>query len=219
MFDGVYEGSKAEQLENRILILGESHYSKDGNANFKTGSVLCNYKNNPQEGKYCFFHKIAESFGIDFPKAEVEKEFEEFWDNVYFGNYVEKLCGIKDGKAEKYIKDHREQYNKHLFEFINGNDIRKVFVFSRLVYNNLPSYNKKHIDEEKLGNENEKTLNGKRDWIARCKYKSGCQHKYTTIILNNDVEVYNMRHPSSRCGFDADNYKDVLGKVFGDLIK
>ena len=62
MFKGVYEGKNAKHQSKRILILGESHYDKDGYNDFTTDSVVQNFYSNPGEKKYQFFHKIAKCF-------------------------------------------------------------------------------------------------------------------------------------------------------------
>ena len=46
MFKGAYEGENAKYQNKRILILGESHYDKDGYDNFTTKSVIENYNLN-----------------------------------------------------------------------------------------------------------------------------------------------------------------------------
>ena len=135
MFKGVYEGENAKYQNKRILILGESHYDKDGYDNFTTKSVIENYHLNPNEKKYNFFHKIAQCFSVK--TNDIDKEFESFWNNVYFANYVDGLCGIGDSKAKILIKNNKEKYNNELFEFINKNEIDIVFVFGRTVYNNI----------------------------------------------------------------------------------
>ena len=50
----------------------------------------------------------------------IDDEFESFWNNVYFANYVDGLCGIGDSKAKILIKNNKEIYNNELFEFINN---------------------------------------------------------------------------------------------------
>ena len=147
MFKGVYEGKKAKCQNKRILILGESHYDKDGYDNFTTKSVIENYHLNPNEKKYNFFHKIAQCFSVN--TNDIDKEFECFWSNVYFANYVDELCGIGDSKAKSLIENNKKEYNNELFEFININKIDIVFIFGRTVYNNLPSYSKNKATTEK----------------------------------------------------------------------
>lgn len=36
MFKGEYKGKNVEELNKKVLILGESHYSNDGNDNLTT---------------------------------------------------------------------------------------------------------------------------------------------------------------------------------------
>ena len=102
MFKGEYQGTKVDELSKKILVLGESHHSSDENDDFTTNWVITtNYRNSPKESKYQFFHKIAQSFNID--TDDINDEFSEFWDYVYFGNYIGKLCGIKDRRAKKFL--------------------------------------------------------------------------------------------------------------------
>ena len=103
MFKGVYEGKNAKHQSKRILILGESHYDKDGYNDFTTDSVVQNFYSNPGEKKYQFFHKIAKCFFENV--KDIDDEFESFWNNVYFANYVDGLCGIGDSKAKILIKN------------------------------------------------------------------------------------------------------------------
>lgn len=210
MFKGVYEGENAKYQNKRILILGESHYDKDGYDNFTTKSVIENYHFNPNEKKYNFFHKIAQCFSVN--TNDIDKEFECFWSNVYFANYVDELCGIGDSKAKNLINNNRKKYNNELFEFINKNEIDIVFVFGRTVYNNLPSYSKNENTAEKQPNLDNGNLfvGSKIDFISHCVYLKGEQHKNAETELNRDIHIYGLRHPSARCGFNAENYKPYL---------
>lgn len=226
MYNGVYEGNndKVKLLNKKILILGESHYSKDENCDFTTDSVIKNYHDNPKESKYHFFHKIAQSFNID--TNDIDTEFSEFWDYIYFGNYIHDLCGINDKRAKNFLgkKAYRKECNNKLFDFINNNNIEIVFVFSRLTYNNLPGFSKKHKKDENLENADNGNLTvGKskeyRDWISHCKYLANIEHPNVDVILNKDIEVYGMRHPSARGGYRIENYCNILGELFEDFKK
>lgn len=220
MYKGVYEGSHTSSLKKKILILGESHYSKDENNDFTTESVINNYKkyfcNSKEYQKYQFFHKIAQSFNID--KDNTADEFSEFWDYVYFGNYIPDLCGIKDNRAKNHVKKegNRKKYNNELFDFINNNDIDVVFVFSRLTYNNMPSLSKKHIKQENLKNADNGDIRiGRyRDYIKHCKYLANVEHPNVDVLLNRNIDVYGLRHPSAWGGYKIENYSNVLGKLF-----
>lgn len=210
MFKGVYEGENAKYQNKRILILGESHYDKDGYDNFTTKSVIKNYHLNPNEKKYNFFHKIAQCFSVN--TNDIDKEFECFWNNVYFANYVDELCGIGDSKAKSLIENNKKEYNNELFEFINKNKIDIVFVFGRTVYNNLPSYSENKATTEKqpdLDN-GDLSVGNRRDFVNCCIYLKDEPHENTDIKLNKDVHVYGLRHHSTRCGFNAENYKPYL---------
>ena len=53
----------AKHQSKRILILGESHYDKDGYNDFTTKSVIENYHLNPNEKKIqLFFIKLLNAF-------------------------------------------------------------------------------------------------------------------------------------------------------------
>ncbi len=211
MFEGEYKGKNVGELNKKVLILGESHHGEVDT----TDSVVKDYHKKP---KYQFFHKIAQSFNVD--KDNVDDEFSGFWDYVYFGNYIHVPCGIKDNQAKNFLSENRKECNNKLFDFINNNEIDVVFVFSRLAYNHLPSLSQKHKNDEKLSNADNGTLkvNTKRDWIARCKYLANIEHKNVDVLLNRDIIVYNMRHPST-IGYQPENYSDVLGELLEDLKK
>lgn len=217
MFKGEYKGKNVERLNKKVLILGESHHGEVDT----TVSVVKDYHNFPQKKEYQFFHKIAQSFNVD--KDDVDDEFSEFWDYVYFGNYIDKSCGIGDSKAKNFLSENenRKKCNNKLFDFINNNNIDVVFVFSRLAYRHLPSLSQKHKNDEKLSNADNGNLKvgTSRDWIACYRYLANIEHKNVDVVLNRDITVYNMRHPSARCGYRVENYIDVLGKLFEDLKK
>ncbi len=210
MFKGVYEGKNAKYQSKRILILGESHYDKDGYNDFTTDSVVQNFYSNPREKKYQFFHKIAKCFFENV--KNIDDEFECFWNNVYFANYVDELCGIGDSKAKNLIKSNRKKYNNELFEFINKNEIDIVFVFGRSVYYNLPNYSKnKTVTEKQPDLDNGNIFVGsRRDFISHCVYLKCEQHKNVKTVLKRNVHIYGLRHPSAQCGFNVENYKPYL---------
>ena len=161
-----------------------------------------------------YSRKIKEMFiAVALEQKYTKQEILEFYlNNVYFANYVDGLCGIGDSKAKILIKNNKEIYNNELFEFINKNEIDIVFVFGRTVYNNLPSCSKNKTAAEKqpdLDNGN-LFVGKKRDFIRHCVYLKGEQHKNAKTMLKRDVHVYGLRHPSARCGFNAENYKPYL---------
>lgn len=221
MYNGVYEGNKVKLLNKKILILGESHYLTNENKIDATADVINDgYRKAPNNQSYLFFHKIAQSFNVN--TNNIDKEFSEFWDFFYFGNYVPVPCGVNNDKAKNYISANRTKCNHQLFDYINNNEIDIVFVFSRLTYNNLPSYSRKHIKQEKLKDADNGNLTvGKskecRDWISHCKYLANIEHPNVDVILSKDIEVYGMRHPSARSGYRIENYCNILGELFEDL--
>ncbi len=74
MYKGVWQGSNIPK-DNRILILGESHYGDEVlDADLTTASVIQTYlednKNNTRKNWAQFFDKIAGSFGYGKEQAE-----------------------------------------------------------------------------------------------------------------------------------------------------
>lgn len=181
MYKGIFKGNNLTENHN-ILILGESHHGMEEHID-TTESVVTNYFRNPNKACYKFFDKIVTCFGFTPDEREV------FWNKVWFGNYVDKSCGVKTSKAKNLISEHRDTYNRELFEFVNENNIDVIFCFSRLVYNNLPD----NASREKFDVPN---AGGKRDYINKTVYKSGIIPN-SVIELNNQLVVYGFRHPSA----------------------
>ena len=222
---GVFHGKYANKRKDRILILGESHHvstdkdvatNKDPGkrATYSTQSVLEEYLQNyntctgkGRKASFQFFDKIVRTFGID-----PETSRSEFWDQVYFGNYIDVLCGIGDNFAKSQIKadENRQKYNDQLFAFVNDHNISHIFCFSILSYRNLPSL--------VSGEEEECTELGKQGkcnvYLYRCLYKAGIARNNTSIVLENDLKVFGIRHPSAKGGYPLDLFvKEVSGKI------
>lgn len=229
MHHGVFKGVNSSDRARRILILGESHHisktDKDNMeagkpATYTTSSVVNAHIKGINTSSLEFFRKIGKSFGY---KMETEEDRESFWSNVYFGNYIEVLCGIKDSAAKRILKEkkgnktNRETYNDTLFKFVNDNGIDIVVCFGRLVFDNLPSLNRDHFDEEnpkKNGKIKEGIKIGKsNDYIGKCIYLPNIDHKNTKVILEKRLEAYSLRHPSAAGGYNPENYVDVLKKL------
>ena len=199
MHQGVFKGNNLVENCN-ILILGESHHHTEKNdINYTTEKVVKDYFCNPNDRDYKFFDKIAACFGY------LEKDRETFWNKVYFGNYVDESdCGIKTDRAKKLIEQNNQMYNKKLFEFVNQNEIDIIFCFSRLVYKQFPLRHKSvYFEVPKTGK--------KSDWINRVVYKPGIRLVGDTVLKKN-LTVYGFRHPSARCGFCSEHYKNYLQK-------
>ncbi|MDE6724279.1 MAG: hypothetical protein K2J79_01625, partial [Ruminiclostridium sp.] len=168
MYRKEFKGKYAEDQKVRILILGESHHWSDEDNNkseeerqekentyttFKVvNNYLENYNNhfgNDRDRAYRFFEYIVRTFDID-----PEEQRNDFWNRVYFGNYIDRLCGVRNDAAKKLLKieENRKKYNEQLFSFIREKEIDIVFCFSRKVYNHLPALendDKEEVDEEK----------------------------------------------------------------------
>lgn len=200
-----------------ILILGESHHiSKTDKvdmtsgikASYSTKDCIIDYLSNPEKQNYLIFDKIVKSFGFN-----PDEEREKFWHSVCFGNYVNVLCGVGDSTAKNMIKENRINYNNELFTFINRYNISTIFCFSINVYDNgLPSLNKNSIElceKKAIGKFNDKNV-----YIRRCLYCANEKHDNVDIILNNNLDVYGIGHPSSQGGYSAELMQTALkGKI------
>lgn len=229
MHHGIYIGNNVANKTKRILILGESHHiSKTDKENMELGTpatytteqivkgYISNGANTKETQSLKFFEKIGNSFNS---RMETQSDREAFWSNVCFGNYIDVLCGIKDGKAATILKienegiKNRQKYNDDLFKFVNDNEIDIVVCFGRLVFDNLPSLNKKHFAEE---NDKDRIKiiksNVEIDYIGKCVYLPDITHKHTSIALNRRIEVYGLKHPSAY-GFNPKNYVEVLKEL------
>ncbi len=219
MHKGVFIGKHAAEQKKKVLILGESHHVGDYNrdclgqeAEYTTESVIReDYYRDPYNPKYRIFDKIIKSFGYD---PELPGARENFWETVYFGNYIPVLCGIKTGNAAELLEnaENRRQYNNHLFEFANEKGIDVIFCFSRLVYKKLPEFSEdakvrafEQVDSIKCGK-----IGKVDDRIDRCRYCADSEHTAVDVLLNKSLTVFGMRHPSSGGGFKPSNYADKL---------
>lgn len=205
MHKGEFKGEQAENQEVKILILGESHYwGEDKKEEDKlTSKVVETYLKkynsrirSERDRSYRFFENIVQAFGIDPEKRT------DFWNRVWFGNYIDEPCGIRDSKATKLLKKagKREDLNRQLFKFIEENKINIVFCFSRKVYDKLPPL--------ELAGDKETTRN-KTDShrLSECVYDAG-QREYVSAFLSNPVTIYGLKHPSQ--GFSYRKYQDPL---------
>lgn len=202
MFKGVFIGKNATKQTKRILILGESHYEENGKIE-DTKSVIkyiC-LDGNLKDGR--FFENVLRTFGYE----TTPKQRTEFWNKVYFGNYVEELCGKGiNNTAEDKIKRNREKYNNSLFDFINKNQIDIVFCFSRLVSNNLPDINK---------NEKESYPITGKFYLSKREYLPQCSHKHTECKLLKSLTVYGLKHASAY--YNYSNYRNYFLSIRDDL--
>lgn len=217
MYHGVYEGTAAAAQPKKILILGESHHGDGpedvGKAGeFQTKDVVESYLSpkNGTEPWHQFFQKIAQSFGIDTGRDK-DKEKELFWSKIFFGNYVNVLCGIKDGMAKKLMDQNKKTYNQELAEFVNRQQIDTIFCFGIEVFDHLP------------GDHYAGILPGEdRDTVADKKFKgnkrlalAGYLCDPLPELFDHPVRIYGMYHPSYP-GFSPKPYVEYLKPVFED---
>lgn len=209
MYQGVW-CPKNENLSPKILILGESHYGDVGTQGQKSTGLTKDVVESFLSGKVKdqwkeFFYKIAISFGY---KRDIN-EIADFYNRVYFGNYVDVLCDVGTAnEAKKYIWDNRIDYNNELFEFCNKNEIDIIICFSKEVHNALPKlelYGEKNWEKE-IGIIGE---DKRRNLAMKTRYKKGNRVE-CKIALKKDLLVYGIRHPSSLGGYKADQVYDFL---------
>lgn len=211
MSPGEWKGTNVTN-KHGVLILGESHYGhsdlcsyNEQKPSYNTYEVVEEYLDHRLKSLGSarwdrFFDNIAGSFGYS------KMECKDFYDKVWFGNYVPVLCGIgKYNKAKYFMKEHRDEYNDELFKFINENKIETVICFSIATYWNLPSSCDKDESEEILI----PSTDGKRNIIYKYKYAAMIERNGCSIVLDEPLLVYGVRHPSARSGFipqDVYNY-------------
>lgn len=140
-------------------------------------------------------------------------EKDVFFQKVFFGNYVEKLCWKKDDTASSLIKEknNRTIYNNSVFRFVNENNIKTIVCFSKLVFNNLPSMN---YEMEEIWEDDKTVMIGsKKSVYSHCLYKAGASHNYCDVILDEDLLVLSLRHPSAGCGYSVEKAKEYLSGI------
>lgn len=218
MYRGEFTGKCANNQNVSILILGESHHWSDDDYNkleeerrkkeecYTTAEVveryLENYNNNTGKNRdraYRFFENIVRTFGVDPNENRTV-----FWNRVYFGNYIDQLCGVRDTTAKKLlnIEENRKRYNEQLFSFIRRTGIDIVFCFSRRAYDHLPTL--ENDDREELGEKN----NTHR--LNKLIYCSG-DRKTISEFLTKSVIIYGLRHPSQ--GYSYNKYQDIINVI------
>lgn len=208
MHHGVFEGQKAKDQPVRILILGESHYwgenkKEEDKLTTKVVQTYLEQYNSPNRSErdraYRFFDYIVRTFGID---AELHRD--TFWNNVYFGNYIDEPCGIRDSKATKILKKpgKSEELNRQLFQYIEENKIDVVFCFSRRVYYALPHLEKQDSENETDGNDAHR--------LERRTYYPGSRENLH-INLDKPVTFYGLRHTSQ--GFSYRKYQERIADI------
>lgn len=214
MSPGEWKGENV-LIRNGVLILGESHYGhtedtigKGIEPEYKTSEVVEEYLRHRSQydgsAKWDrFFDNIAASFGY------TKEECGDFYNKVWFGNYVPVLCGIGEtNTAKSFMKKCRTDYNNQLFSFINDNEISTVVCFSKSSYWNLPDSNSVDtcIDIEIP------STDGKRNVIHKYQYVSGIERNGCEVILEKPLLVYGIKHPSSRSGYNPRDVYDVFIK-------
>lgn len=220
MHKGAYIGAHAAAQPKKILILGESHHGDGPEDMGKPGKLLTSevverYLSQKSGTEPClqFFRKIALSFGIDTGRdKDAEKEW--FWDKVFFGNYVDVLCGIQDGAAERMMKRNKETYNRELAAFSNRHQIDAVFCFGLRVFDCLPGDHYAGILPSKDGD----TAAGKKFEANRRIELAGYLCEPSAELFDHPVRIYGITHPS-RPGFSPKPFAAYLKPIFEECCK
>ena len=191
----------------RVLILGESHYDDNNfgeKVSFPTSGVVERYFEARHKWSQ-FFDKMAASFGYEKENAR------EFFEKVYFGNYIDVVCGIGDKNAKRYADLNRDTYNSEWFEFINQNGIDIVVCFSKLVYNHFPSLNESTPFETE-GKDYVGDVGGKANYVEYCSYAAETEHRHCSVKLAKTLRVYGICHPSAKGGYDSEQIYGFVSK-------
>lgn len=204
MHPGVWIGENFKTAAKKMLILGESHYDTSNEQDnvekvvYTTRNVIETYL---REHKRDFFTKIAKSFGY-----ESDEEISKFYNLVCFGNYVNILVPKGLGKGKIFIEENKKTYNKELFDFCVNISIDIIACFSIKTYWNLPSEGEGQ-GTETITREDNKSLKT-RKWL----YKKGTLEN-GLMILDKDLLVYGICHPSWAGGYDAKlEYENYISK-------
>lgn len=210
MNKGVWKGNNI--VENRILILGESHHEVGTDdigkpVPYETSGVVQLYISDAKEKGgslpkwHEFFKRIAESFGYNHDSSDL------FYEKVWFGNYCDIICGVAENNSAKvFIKEHSEKYNDELFSFVNENRIGTIICFSKLVYKYLPKLlsfeNRNSIAVGRIGK--------RRNIVDICEYKDHVQHSGCNVMLEHPITVYAIRHPLGKGGYNVEQIHQYL---------
>ena len=152
------------------------------------------------KGGYEFFNKIAATFGYS------REDVGEFYNKVFFANYIPVLCGRKNNMAADFISKNRTDYNNDLFEFVNQYSINTIVCYSRTSYNALPGLGEGETAIDKpIGQ-----IAGKNNLAGVCNYINGVKHKYCAIELKRPLIVYGLWHPSCKGGFSIQQVYDFF---------
>ena len=210
MHHGVFRGDKADHIQKKVLILGESHRTNTADelnkdpgqpATYTSKGVVNDYIAIGSRNKksYRFFSNIAHSFG--FPTDTVEGR-RMFWELVYFGNYADVLGNVGTAYIKDHISNTRPYQNDSLFTFVNANQIDYVFCFSRLVYGKLPPVSEGE-KEERIPD-----IISKSNYLRRTIYLPNKTHSNCSVELKKELTVYGLHHASRY--FSSAAYKDYL---------
>ena len=212
MNKGPWEGCRID-LDRKVLILGESHYDdKDFGqpVSYMTSGVVEYYleQHEHRERWEPFFDKIAKSFGYDRNHAR------DFYDQVCYGNYIDVLCGKRDGTAKRVLanEEYRTECNNGLFTYLNDNGIGTVVCFSELVYRKLPSLSSSSEMQEWVNLGRISPAGRTHNWAEHCNYVPGIAHEHCDVLLQQPLKVYRFRHPSCLGGYNPEQVFSYIQK-------
>ncbi len=179
----VWCGEKYKDSEERICIIGESHYlNKDGrkaDTPQLTRDVISARKNHCE---WLRFHLAVEhSF----------REGASLWDTVLFLNFFPRVLTEDDkddllrrGRNSEIVKDARNRLNR----ILQAEMPNKLFVFSRKAWKLMPE-----TEEERAGQKELEPLTSKRR-KAR-KFEHGTYKVLDSVGKARSVHAYGLQHP------------------------
>lgn len=194
---------KGDDLDknNRILILGESHYGDDPTCvgqytpeDYSIEVMKLFIEADERSSWHLFFERVADSFGYSEKEPVVD-----FFDKICYGNYVTRFCDENNSKvAEEDIAANKVEYNNRLFEFVNANSIDAIVCFSKLAYWSLPKGNEKDESFEEMIIS---PPGVRKRIIEKYCYAPGVGHGCCDVILNKPLMVYGVNHPTGSHGY------------------
>jgi len=165
-------GKNYSKEENKILILGESHYSDTDfkeKTDFTTDiiNIFLQYKLG-NEGHQSWMNTFTKFTNVlNEGTAEIQ-ELENFWNSIMFYNYVQKA--VKGGARVSPSKNDFDISYLALKEVLNKYKPKTIIIWGNRLWNHLPN------DDIKLNNE-----------TNIYHFKTG----------NVDAEILTIHHPSS----------------------
>jgi hypothetical protein len=126
-------GSRFSKEKNKLLLLGESHYDKHGNA---SPDFTCELVQEMIDGeRYPYFVKVA---------TLLDEHPNEIWNDIAFANIFQRV--MANGSAQPINSDW-ETIKNNFNEIMNFVKPRKLIVLSKRIWENLPEEDSEIIEK------------------------------------------------------------------------